>query len=69
MNRDRVVIGEVERAGRPLTAWVTNFEVSQPKDGALRFRDTGISFVMEQYREEKDGSGAWKEIPCYVKPS
>ena len=72
MNKDRIVIGEIERAGQPLTAKIYNFEVTAPRPGTLRFRDAGDHFVLEQFvpgaMGKKEPEGEWYEIMCYVKP-
>jgi hypothetical protein len=68
--KTRIVIGEIERAGKPLSAVVTNFELTEPRNLAIRFRDAGDHFVMEQF--VTDGRlnppyGLWCEVMCYVK--
>lgn len=71
--KERIAIGQIELAGKPLTAEVYNFENSAPRPGTIRFRDAGQHFVLEQFVPGAMGKfapeGAWYEVMCYVKPS
>lgn len=65
MNKGRIIIGEIERAGQPLTAPVTNFATSHPREGEVRFRHVEDHFVLEQWYSTQ---GGWKEVFCFAKP-
>lgn len=58
--QERVIIGETERAGLPISAPLNPDNTL----ATLRWRNMGASFVLEQYIIPVQGSGRWVEVPC-----
>lgn len=68
---NRLIIGETERAGLPISAPVVKPDHSgQPiMQGALRWRKRPEGdFVLEQYGRHGCCSYGWHEVPCIVEP-
>lgn len=63
----RIIIGETERAGLPISAPVEkNIEYEIPPT-TIRWLKKGDSFVLEQWKLENPRGptrGVWIEIPC-----
>lgn len=70
MNNERIVIGEIERAGLPISAPVYEFGEIAYELGQVRWRQTETSFVLEQFRAGITGNH-WCEVMCqpFHKPS
>lgn len=62
---ERVIIGEGERAGLPVSAPIGPSPVPQ-LPGVLRWRKAGETFVLEQYGRSGCCSFGWHEVPCIV---
>jgi len=62
----RVIIGETERAGLPISAPIQNPTTDPVPEIKLRWRNTGTSFVLEIWRltNAAESKWEWLEIPC-----
>jgi hypothetical protein len=57
----RVVIGEGERAGWPISAEVIHQGSSLPSAPDVRWRQMDGYFILEWFNHR---TGAWQEVPC-----
>lgn len=66
---ERIIIGESERAGHPISAPVEKSGDGFPST-MIRWRHTGTSFVLEQWKKNVHPSGKpfgiWVEVPCVM---
>ncbi len=67
----RVIIGETERAGWPISAPVGELTRPQVLVGALRWRENKQmgTYVLEQYTRLGCCGFGWQEVPCLMDPS
>lgn len=62
----RVIIGEAPQAGLPVSAPIGELTRPQVVPGALRWRKTEHSFVLEQYGRLGCCGFGWYEVPCFI---
>lgn len=60
MDAERIIIGESQHAGLPVSAPVTHDDHAW--FGAMRWRHNGNSFSLEHCGQD----GKWREVPCFV---
>jgi hypothetical protein len=63
--------GESERAGLPISAPLEEDNGTQWPKTTIRWRNTGTSFVLEQWRLENPKGptrGVWVEVSCVLSP-
>ncbi len=67
----RIIIGESERAGLPISAPLQKPCVDEVPEIKLRWRNTGTSFVLELWRlvSASESKWEWTEIPCVESPN
>lgn len=68
---ERIIIGETEQAGHPISAPVIEYDKSLDycPTGIIRWRHTGTSFVLEQWFKNVGCGvppGHWREVPCVI---
>lgn len=64
----RIIIGEGQLAGAPISAPIGELTKPQVTPGALRWRKTEHSFVLEQYGRLGCCGFGWFEVPCLTDP-
>jgi len=67
----RIIIGESERAGLPISAPLQKPHTGDVPEIKLRWRNTGTSFVLELWRmvDNSESKWEWVEIPCVESPN
>jgi len=68
----RIIIVESALIGLPISAPLEQSEDKQIPKVTMRWRNTGTSFVLEQWRLENPRGptrGIWVEVPCVMSAS